>query len=151
MRRDLAAYSLIRTNNFFLFIALLIWGALVSGVEPVSSYPFLALLALLLFFPISSDPLEKIPGARLGVWPIGAAGRVVLRLASLALSPIVWITAALLIRAGTPMLWSCGALLAATIVRAKAGRNSGGFAIERAVPFLRGEFGPLVSHHLREM
>jgi hypothetical protein len=60
-RRDLAAYTLIRTNNFFLFIALLIWGALVSGVEPVSSYPFLALLALLLFFPISSDPLEKFP------------------------------------------------------------------------------------------
>jgi len=64
-RRDLAGYTLLRSNNFFLFVALLIWGSLVSGVEPTSSYPFLALLALLLFFPISSDPLEKIPEGRL--------------------------------------------------------------------------------------
>src|SRR5436190_20524768 len=99
-RRNLAAYTLIRTNNFFLFIALLIWGALVSGVEPASSYPFLALLAFLVFFPISSDPLEKLPEVRFAVWPIGARGRFVLRTASLALSPIVWITAALLIWVG---------------------------------------------------
>jgi hypothetical protein len=150
-RRDLAGYSLIRTNNFFLFIALLIWGAAVSGVEPASSYPFLALLALLLFFPISSDPLEKIPEVRLGVWPIGAAGRLALRLASLALSPIFWITAALLIKRDSRMIWSAAALLAAAVVRAKTPGSVRSFAIERAAPLLPGAFGALVSHHLRQM
>ena len=41
VRRDLKTFGALKTNNFFLFVALLIWGALVSGVEPVSSYPFL--------------------------------------------------------------------------------------------------------------
>lgn len=76
VRRGLAGYSLIRTNNFFLFVALLIWGALVSGVAPASSYPFLLLLALLLFFPISSDPLEKIPKVRMGLWPLTGRDRL---------------------------------------------------------------------------
>jgi len=61
VRRDLAGYSPIRTNNFFLFVALLIWGALMSGVAPVSSYPFLLLLATLLFFPFSR-PVAPSPG-----------------------------------------------------------------------------------------
>lgn len=151
VRRDLGAHTLIRTNNFFLFVALLIWGALMSGAEPVSSYPFLALLALLLFFPISSDPLEKIPDVRLAIWPIGAAGRLALRLASLALSPIVWVTIGLLIWVGRSMIWSSGALLAAAVIRAKMPARVRGFAIERAVPLLPGDFGGLVSHNLREM
>jgi len=150
-RRDLAGYTLIRTNNFFLFIALLIAGAVSSGVEAVSSYPFLALLALLLFFPISSDPLEKIPEVRLGIWPIGGSGRLALRLASFVLSPIVWITVTLLLFRGRSTIWSCGIVLAVAIVRAKTPRNIRGFAIERAVPLLPGDFGALVSHHLREM
>jgi hypothetical protein len=35
-RRDLNTYAALKTNNFFLFVALLIWGALVS-VKPVSA------------------------------------------------------------------------------------------------------------------
>jgi hypothetical protein len=148
-RRDLAGHSLIRTNNFFLFVALLIWGALVSGVEPMSSYPFLALLAFLLFFPISSDPLERIPEVRLGVWPVGAAGRITLRLASLVLNPIVWLAAAMWI--GGLTVFSSMAMVAAAVVRAKVPGSVRGFAIERAAPFLPGGFGALVTHHLREM
>jgi hypothetical protein len=96
-RRDLNTYAALKTNNFFLFVALLIWGALVSGVKPVSAEPFLLLLGVLLLFPISSDPLDKIPAIRLALWPIRLSRRLALRLASLAFSPILWLTVLLLL------------------------------------------------------
>lgn len=95
IRRDLAGYASLKTNNFFLFVAALIWGALASGVEPVSSYPFLFALAVLMLFPASGDPLEKIPRVRLALWPLKRAARVALRIFSLLLSPIFWLFAIL--------------------------------------------------------
>ena len=80
--RDLGTFGSLKLNNFFLFIALLIWGALESGVEPKSAEPLLLLLFLVLLVPLSSDPLQKIPPVRLSVWPLGAGQRLVLRLAS---------------------------------------------------------------------
>jgi hypothetical protein len=151
VRRDLTAHALLRTNNFFLFVALLIWGALVSGVEPASSYPFLALLALLLFFPIASDPLEKIPPVRLGLWPLSRKVRFTLRLASLALNPIVWITGGLLLRQGLGYAWSAGAVLAAAWVRAQAPHHARGLSAARMVPELPGTIGILARAHLRRM
>ena len=41
-----------------------------------------ALLALLLFFPVSSDPLEKIPPVRLAIWPLARRAMATLRLVS---------------------------------------------------------------------
>jgi hypothetical protein len=48
IRRDLGTFGSIKVNNFFLFVALLIAGALNSGLAPKSAYPFLLLLGLLL-------------------------------------------------------------------------------------------------------
>jgi hypothetical protein len=87
----------------------------------------------------------------MGIWPIGASGRLALRLATFALSPIVWITVALLLFRDRSTLWSCAIVLAAAIVRARIPRTVRGFAIERAMPLLPGHFGAMVSHHLREM
>jgi hypothetical protein len=94
-RRDLAGFASLKTNNFFLFVALLIWGALVSGVEPVSSYPFLLVLGLLMLFPASGDPLEKIPRVRLALWPLRRSTRAALRLGSLMLNPAIVLVIAL--------------------------------------------------------
>src|SRR2546430_9418 len=91
VRRDLAGYASIKTNNFFLFVALLIWGAVRGGVEPTSSYPFLLALGVLMLLPASGDPLEKIPRVRLALWPLGWATRAALRVGSLALSPVFWV------------------------------------------------------------
>src|SRR6476660_8534557 len=96
VRRDLAGYGSLKTNNFFLFVVLLVWGALRSGVEPTSSYPFLLALAVLMRFPASGDPLEKIPRVRLAWWPLGRAVRTALLTGSLALNPAFWVTVALL-------------------------------------------------------
>jgi hypothetical protein len=150
VRRDLAGYSLIRTNNFFLFVALLIWGALVSGVAPVSSYPFLLLLAVLLFFPISSDPLEKIPKVRMGLWPIASRDRLTLRIAALALSPVLWFVVVVVVHYGQGVVLPLGAMVAAAVVRAQAPRSAPGFTIGRVVPAIPG-VGILVVNYLRAM
>ena len=151
VRRDLSSFGALKTNNFFLFVALLIWGAAVSGVEPVSAYPFLLLLGVLLLFPVSSDPLDKIPPTRLTLWPLSTAQRVALRLASLAFSPILWLTVVLLsLRAGAAVAAIFIAAAIAIHVIAVVARGPG-WNVARFVPHLPGRVGGLVSSNLREM
>jgi hypothetical protein len=151
VRRDLRTYGALKTNNFFLFVALLIWGALVSGVEPVSSYPFLLLLAVLMLFPVSSDPLDKIPPTRLALWPLSAAQRVVLRLASLAFSPILWLTV-LLLSLRVSLTLAVVFLAASIAIQAVAILARGpAWSVTRIVPTIPGKIGGLVSANLREM
>jgi len=96
VRRDLAGYGSLKTNNFFLFVALMIWGALQSGVAPVASYPFLAALGALMIVPASGDPIEKIPAVRMGLWPVSGGVRLALRTLALAMNPAFWVLGILL-------------------------------------------------------
>jgi hypothetical protein len=98
VRRDMASFASIKVNNFFLFVALIIYGALVSGVKPVASYPFLLLFGFLMLFPLAADPLAKIPRSRLGSWPLDRVHRALLRTASLAFSPMLWLALLLILR-----------------------------------------------------
>jgi len=86
--RDLGTLASIKVSNIFLFVALLMSGALNFGQPPKSACPFFVLLGFLLLFPLSSDPLGNIPPARLALWPLTAEQRLGLSLASLALSPV---------------------------------------------------------------
>jgi hypothetical protein len=137
MQRDLVTLWSLKVNNFFFFVLFLIYGALQSGLPPWSAYPFLALLGLLLLLPASSDPLERIPAERLALWPLGRVQRVLLRVFSLALSPVLWFSALepiLLV----PLGLQC-------FVRIPQGK-----AIVR-VPLLPGRLGGLITNNLREM
>ena len=91
IKRDLATFESVKVNNFFLFVALLIYGALESGVRPSSAEPFLLFLGFLLLFPLSSDPLDKIPPQRLASL---AAPRAFsdshCGWSALGLSPVLW-------------------------------------------------------------
>jgi hypothetical protein len=100
-RRNLWTFGSVKLNNFFLFVALLIYGAAVSHVAPIGAYPFLLLLGVLLLFPLSGDPMEKIPPGRLGLWPLTRRQRTLLRIASLIFSPVLWLVAILSLRLGT--------------------------------------------------
>lgn len=143
-RRDLGTWHSLQVNNFFLFVYLLIYGALVTGVRPASSYPFLILLGVLLLFPLSSDPLARIPKSRFGLWPLGARQRALLRGSSLALSPVVWLALFLAWRA-RPSLTLVFVGLAATgqavNLHDGAGRSHGSMAL----------LPPLIRNHLRQM
>lgn len=96
--RDLGTLASVKVNNLFLFVALLVYGALNSGQRPKSADPFFALLGFLLLFPLSSDPLAKLPASRRALWPLTQTQRLALRLASLALSPVFWIAVLILFR-----------------------------------------------------
>ena len=85
-RRDSKSFGSFATNNFFLLSVLLLQQ---SGV-------FLYLLmGLVMFFPLSTDPLRKIPPSRLTLWPLSGRERWLLRLASPWLNPLTWLLAAL--------------------------------------------------------
>ncbi len=49
------------------------------------------LIAVIVFFPFSGDPLRKIPPDRLALWPIARAHRTLLRFIALWLNPAAWI------------------------------------------------------------
>jgi hypothetical protein len=147
VRRNLGTFGSIKVNNFFLFVALMIWGALVSGVKPVSSYPFLLLIGLLMLFPLSSDPLSRIPRSRLGLWPLHPGQRIGLRLASMVLSPIFWAAAAILVRTSRPgpAIVLCGAAVATRGLAAPR------WAPFRILPRGPGRLGQLIRANLRQM
>jgi hypothetical protein len=156
VQRDLGSFEAIKLNNFFLLVALMLYSAQQSGVKPESAEPFLMLLGFLVLFPLSSDPLAKIPAERLSLWPINRTQRWALRVASLALSPISWIFLFLMARkAGWAValsflslavtiqaLVAIGSLLALAAPR---------WNLLRHVPQPPGRLGGFVRNHMREM
>ncbi|MGO4884372.1 MAG: hypothetical protein ACLP59_26660 [Bryobacteraceae bacterium] len=140
--RDLA--SSFKANN------LLFLGLLGRSAEAL-----FMLLGLLLLFPLSSDPLGKIPPARLALWPLSARQRLALRVSSLAFSPVVWIGALILVKTkrwGLALAF-CG--LAAAMQGALA---LGRFMVKRdrhwdllrLVPRVPGRLGGMYRKNLRE-
>ncbi len=142
-QRDLGTFAALRVNNFFLFVALLVAGAVSSGVQPWSAYPFLALLGILLAFPLSGDPLDRIPGERELLWPLTRSQSLALRCIGRLLNPILWLAVVLLPRIG----WSGACvLLGFQILTLGIRRLAGGLPnldIARAVPLFPGLLGPI--------
>jgi len=154
--RDLGTLASIKVNNIFLFVALLIYGALNSGQAPKSAYPFFVLLGFLLLFPLSSDPLGKIPPARLALWPLTAGQRLGLRLASLALSPVAWIGVLVLLKTARPLMALAFCALAAGVQAAaalgrRAARRDPHWNLLRFIPQFPGRLGGLVRKNVREI
>jgi hypothetical protein len=150
VRRDLTGFASLKTNNFFLFVFLIIWGALESGMEPVSSYPFLFVLGVLMLFPASGDPLEKIPRVRLALWPMVRTSRAALRMIAVLLSPVVWLLAVLLVLRATTLMTVgfLGAIVAARVVgqaSSPAQRRSRLASIQARTTV------PLLANNLRQM
>jgi len=72
-RRDWTAFQSLAGNNFFLITAFLLRTA---GI-----FVYL-IMGLVVLFPLSTDPLRKIPPSRLALWPLDRRDRWILRLAS---------------------------------------------------------------------
>jgi hypothetical protein len=154
--RDLMTLWSIKVNNFFLFVLLLVYGALESGVEPKSAEPLLLLLGLLILLPASSDPLAKIPPSRLALWPLHVSQRVSLRLGSLMLSPVLWLTFALLWKASsvsTALGFVGFAVGIQTLMSLSVGlaRSAPAWNPLRCIPQFPGRMGGLIRNNLREM
>lgn len=100
--RETQSFRSLAGQNFLLFLILV-------GLQPASAYFFLLILAVILLFPLSSDPMQKIPPERRLTWPLLDREWTVVRVCSLALSPIAWLAILLLWRAG----WRLAILTAA--------------------------------------
>jgi len=136
IKRDVGTFFSVTLNNLFLFAAWLAYGAIAGGMKPAAALPFFFLLLLITIFPLSSDPLAKVPPDRRALWPLTQNQRIGLRLASLALSPILWIGLAVLLTT-RGWGWALVFLLVALAAQIEAERPwavaSGGFGAGTAV------------------
>ena len=141
--RDLA--SSFKANN------LLFLGLLGRSAEAL-----FVLLGFLLLFPLSSDPLGKIPSARLALWPLSGWQRLGLRLASLAFSPVAWIGILILLKTrrvgmalafcGLAVGMQCALALGRYMVK-----HDPHWDLLGGIPQFPGRLGGLVRKNVREM
>lgn len=90
VRRDLRSVGSFSGNNLFLVgVALLFMG------DPEVFVELSAFIGLILFIPLSADPLRVLPRDRLVVWPLSTGERRLLRILSPWLNPVTWLIAAL--------------------------------------------------------
>ena len=145
-RRDWTALQSLTGNNFFLLTLFLLQQA---GV-----FVYL-ILGLVLLFPLSTDPLRKIPPSRLALWPLTRGEQWTLRLAGPWVNPLTWILAA-------AAVWSAGRTISVGLWAAIAGLVVVAFALShlpspgrtimwRRVPGVPGALNQLVRKNLREI
>jgi hypothetical protein len=155
-RRDLRTFLSVGTNNFFLFGVLLTYSALVGGAKPVDAMPVFLFLLLLMLFPLTSDPLTRIPPSRIELWPLKGRERFALRVFSLALTPIVWVP--LLVVAVTARLWLAISFLgmvlgiqALAIAGNQLGKRVPSLNPLRSLPQLPGSVGGIIRLSIRQI
>jgi hypothetical protein len=156
IQRELGSFWSIKLNNFFLFVVLIIYGCANSGVRPDSAGPFVLLLGFLLLFPLSSDPLAKIPSSRLALWPLNNPQRLGLRLAGTAFSPILWLALPVMLitaRWGAVLLFPVIAVTVQALVLISGGlvRWSPAWNPLPKVPPFPGRLGGLIRNNVRQM
>jgi hypothetical protein len=146
LRRDQKSIESIAGNNFFWVTVLLL--------QQAGTFIYL-LIALMLLFPLSTSPLQKVPASRLAQWPLDASERWALRFASPWVNPMTWLLAAgavLVARGAVSLgLWAAIAgLVAASFVISALPRPSRGMPW-RAMPRFPGPLNHLIRKNLREM
>ena len=145
-KRDWTALQSLVGNNFFLLTAFLLRQA---GV-----FVYL-IMGLVMLFPLSTDPLRKIPPSRMALWPLARREWWLLRIASPWINPMTWGIAALAIwgagRAVSTGLWAmiAGLFAAAFLISSIPLPRGGGFF--RRVPPFPGPLNQLMRKNLREI
>jgi hypothetical protein len=145
-RRDWKSFGSLAMNNFFPISALFLQK---SGV-------FLYLIAgLVTLFPMSTDPLRKIPQSRLDLWPLSGRERWLLRGLSPWINPMTWLLAA-------AAVWAAKGRLTVGLWATVAGLVAIGFLISelppvrslglwRRVPAFPGVLNQLIRKNIREI
>ncbi|MBI3210405.1 MAG: hypothetical protein HYZ37_16085 [Candidatus Solibacter usitatus] len=149
--RELRALQSLSANNFFLFTMLLL------VKQPESAYFPQLILGLLLFFPLSTDPMRKVPDERLQVLPIGPGDRIRLHVLSVFLSPVFWVLTGVAIYGGVRFRLLTVQFFAVAIAANLLAIWVGGILqrvprlnILRDIPAFPGGMGALVRKNIRE-
>ena len=145
-RRDWTAVQSLAGNNFFLITAFLL--------RQAGTFVYL-IMGLVVLFPISTDPLRKIPPSRLALWPLKRRERWILRLASPWINPLTWGLAGLAVwgagRIVTVGMWAAAAALFAAAFLISALPLPGANGMWRHMPQFPGPLNQLVRKNLREI
>lgn len=143
-RRDWQSVGSVGVNVFFPAIVYFLRGA--------GGFVYL-IIALVMLFPMSGDPLRKIPPSRLRLWPLGRGERLLLRLASPWLNPMTWILGGLAVWAArghiTFGLWALVAGLA--VAGFLLSRLPGKPVWWRQIPSCPGPLEQLIRKNVREI
>jgi hypothetical protein len=147
--RSLRSLGSIAGNNFFLFVLLLMQ-------QPSSAIFFSLLIGGMILFPLSADPLRAVPRQRLRLWPLGRRRLLVVRLASVLLSPAAWVVAGLLVwgtRAAATLQFAVLAAVLQVALMASEGwlRRAPRWNPLRWVPAMPGRFGRLAQKDMRQI
>jgi hypothetical protein len=145
VRRDLKTVGSFSGNNLFVAgTAFLFLG------DPGAFVTIGSVIGLVLFIPLSADPLRVLPRDRLNVWPLGRGERRWLRILSPWLNPVTWLIAALAVWKHVTMgLWALAAGVFAVgfvLPSLPAARNG----VWRRLPNFPGPLNHLIRKNLRE-
>jgi hypothetical protein len=145
-RRAQGSFLSIATNNFLIFTAFFF--------QKDGTFLYM-LVGALIFFPMSADPLRKIPRDRLALWPLTRRDWWILRIVSPWLNPILWLLAAGAVWAmRRAVSWPLLGIMAGLFVVGLVVSDFGGGAWEglaRRVPRFGGTLGILIQKNLRQM
>jgi len=146
VRRGQGSFTSIGTNNFLIFTAYFL--------RQNGKFLYL-IIAILIFFPLSADPLRKIPAERLALWPLDRREWWILRILSPWLNPIMWLLAAATVWAvRRSVTWQLLGIVAGLFALGFVLSDvSGGAwdALARRVPGFGGLLGELIRKNLRQM
>ena len=146
LRRDQKSIESIVGNNFFWVTVILL--------QEAGTFIYL-LIGLIVLFPLSTDPLRKVPPSRLSLWPLEPRERWTLRLATPWVNPMTWLLAAgaVYVARGkvSVALWGivAGLIASAFLLSAVPWKARGGAF--RGIPQFPGALNHLIRKNLREM
>ena len=146
VRRGQGSFASIGTNNLLIFTAYFL--------RQNGTFLYL-IIALLIFFPLSADPLRKIPRERLALWPLERRELWILRVMSPWLNPIMWLLAGATVWAvRRSVTWQLLGIVAGLFALCFVLSDLGGGAwdaLARRVPGFGGLLGELIRKNLRQM
>ena len=144
-RRDLKTVGSFSGNNLFVVSA-----AFLFLGDPGAFVAFSAFIGLVLFIPLSADPLRVLPRDRLAVWPLSAGELRWLRILSPWLNPVTWLIAALAVWKHVSIgLWAlaAGVFAIGFVLPSLPAARKG---IWRRLPNFPGPLNHLIRKNLRE-
>ncbi len=146
--REIRSFGSIGGQNLFLFVVFVAYQQLESAEF------FVLLLVAVLLFPLLIDPLQKVPQERRMTWPILKWEWSAVRVGSLLLSPIAWVAAFMILRAGWLMgaqVFLCGLSLYLIKYIAKLSSRKISMQWHLRIPAPPGAIGALMRLQWREM
>lgn len=150
--RDLRSLGSIAGNNILVLIVLMM--ANEPPNRPSSATFYLFIIGLLFLFPLSADVLRQIPAERFQLWPLSPFERVAVRVAALALNPMLAIAVVFTLATRHLVVGIALILLAVLVetfavltaaIRSRA-PHLGAF---RLIPPIPGRLGGVIQNHLR--